>query len=158
MIDLVIFALISIAVLAAPVLLFLFKDILHAVLALSALFFFNSLVFLLLGQPLLAVIQLFVMVGGVSTFLFVGAASGAYPNFKYNKLAVFVIIGIILFAVVVYPLNSVQFTGTGANQFNSQDIAFQLEASSPIFYLMALVMFSVCFGSVLLLKKIGAIK
>ena len=50
------------------------KRLLHAVLALTGVFFMSSVVLLLLGQPLAALLQLVILVGGMSTYLIVAVA------------------------------------------------------------------------------------
>ncbi len=152
------FILVSLITVIAAVLMFLLKDVLHIVLSLSMIFLLNSLIFLFMGQTLLAAIQIFVMIGGVSTFLFVGAASMQYSKFSYSRVAILSAMSILLFAVIAYPLTTMNFTGMAQSQFNSASIAQQFEGSTPIFYIMALTMFGVCFGAVLILRRIGAAK
>ena len=74
------FAIIALLEILSATLVFVFKDMLHVVLSFSALFIINSAIFMVLGQPFLALLQLFIMVGGVSTYLFVGVASEATPS------------------------------------------------------------------------------
>ncbi len=85
MIDLALFLIVSVIALAFSVLVFVFKDILHAAIALSGVFLMNSLFFIVLSQPLLAVVQLFIMVGGITTFLFVGVAAAPYSRFQVHQ-------------------------------------------------------------------------
>jgi NADH-quinone oxidoreductase subunit J len=158
MIDLALFLIISVMGLMLSFLVFTLKDILHSALALSAVFFVNSLLFFMLDQPLLAVVQLFIMIGGITTFLFVGVASTAYSRFKYTSANGLAILCVVVFVILVIPLNYVQMTPTQPGIFSSASIAASLGASYALFYLMLFTMFSVALGAILLLKKAGADK
>ena len=74
MLSLALFLAVAVLELISIALIVLFKDIMHSSLALASLFFMNLLVFLMLQQPLLAVVQLFVLVGGISTYMIIGVA------------------------------------------------------------------------------------
>lgn len=159
MIDLALFLIVSVIALAFSVLVFVFKDILHAAIALSGVFLMNSLFFIVLSQPLLAVVQLFIMVGGITTFLFIGVAAAPYSDFKYTKLLALCILWIITALVMIVPLAEVSSaTGGESNVFGAGAISESLGSSAGIYYLMLLVMFGVSLGAILLLKKAGADK
>lgn len=135
---------------------FIFKDILHAALALAGIFAINSLIFITLNQPLLAVVQLFIMVGGIATFIFVGVATAQYPEFKYTKLAWLGVAWILLFVAMAFPLGTSWYsTGQLMNEFGASDIASSISTNAGFYYIMLLLMFGVALGGILLLKKIG---
>jgi NADH-quinone oxidoreductase subunit J len=162
MLDIVIFAIVSALGILFSVLVFTFRDILHATVALASLFFANSLLFLLLNEPLLAIIQLFVMVGGISTFLFVGVAAAPYSKFKYTRILFMAALWIVFFAAIAYPLTGMQFSqpqpqNQGA-PFGVVGIAASLSSGPVFFYLILLLMFGVALGAVLLLKRAGVKK
>lgn len=137
-------------------LIFVFKDALHSVLALSMAFFFNSVLFLALGQPLLALIQLFIMVGGVSTYVFVGVASIGLANFRHTRLAVLAALSVAAFLVLSYKMLSTQFPAVQANTFSIQQIAPAISSNVALFYLIVFMVFSIGLGSIVMLKRIGA--
>lgn len=154
MIDLIVFAILTISILLLSILVFALKDVLHAAVALASLFLFNSLFFLLINQPLLAVVQLFIMVGGIATFLFVGVGSAAYSRFLHTRKFVLVVIWAALFAVLASALNGVSFTSTlPQTTFWADSIASSLQSSVALFYIMALAMFGVSLSAIILLKK-----
>ncbi len=154
MIDLIVFAVLTISMLTLSALIFELKDVLHAAVALALLFLFNSLFFLLVNQPLLAVVQLFIMVGGIATFLFVGVGSAAYSKFGHTRKLVLVVLWAALFVVLVSALNGVRFTSElPSATFWSSNIASSLQSSAALFYVMALAMFGVSLGAIILLKK-----
>ena len=90
----IMFIVLALAELLSISLIFVFKDILHSVLSLAMAFFINSLIFLMLEQPLLALLQLFVMVGGISTFLFVGVASVSLSRFGHANLLLLLVLSV----------------------------------------------------------------
>ena len=139
-------------------LIFVFKDILHSVLALSVSFFVNSLIFLLLSQPLLALIQLFIMVGGISTYLFVGVASAPLSHFKHTSHAVLAIVSVVFFAACFYNAAGMQLPAPQNNALSGEAIATYLASSMGQLYMVALVLFGAALGSIALLKKGNKIK
>ncbi|MGC8649039.1 MAG: NADH-quinone oxidoreductase subunit J [Candidatus Micrarchaeia archaeon] len=79
------------------------KHMLHSVLFLSFLFVLNSAIFAMLNQPLLALAQLFIMVGGVSVFMFVGVATES-KNHTLNNIPLFVVLWLSLALLMLAPL------------------------------------------------------
>lgn len=158
MIYLALFAIVSVLGVILAALIFAFKDILHSAVALSGVFLINSLLFILLNQPLLAVIQLFIMIGGITTFIFVGVASATYSKFKYTRLAWLGILWALVFVAIIFPLTNVQFNGQGSNVFGASGVSGSLASSVGLFYIMLFTMFGVSLGAILLLKKAGASK
>ncbi|MDE1869168.1 MAG: hypothetical protein KGH60_04370 [Candidatus Micrarchaeota archaeon] len=136
-------------------LIFVFKDVLHSVLALSMAFFFNSVLFLALGQPLLALIQLFIMVGGVSTYVFVGVASISFSNFRHTRFAALAGLSVAAFLILSYKMLSVQLPEAQANVFAINSIGPAISSNVALFYVILFMVFSVSLGSILLLKRIG---
>lgn len=153
MIDVIIFTIAAILALIATAVMFVAKDILHSAAALTIVFFINSVFFLLLGQPLLAVVQLFIMIGGIATFLFVGVASHTYSNFRPSNVQRLSIIWVIVFLMLLVPLNSIRIPQTQANTFDFANIAYSLTANPAIFYLMLLTMFGIALGAIMLLRR-----
>lgn len=139
-------------------LIFIFKDVLHSVLALSASFLINSLIFLLLNQPLLALIQLFIMIGGISTYLFVGVASSALSRFKHTSYIVLAAVSVVFFVACFYNVATVQFTPLQQNALSNDAIAAYITSSISQLYLIALALFGVALGSIVMLKKVNRIK
>jgi NADH-quinone oxidoreductase subunit J len=150
------FVIISAIGIILAILVFAFRDILHSALALAGVFLVNSLFFLFLDQPILAVVQLFIMVGGITTFLFVGVASAPYSKFKYTKLAYLCILWVVLLIAMIVPLGSLGISASQSNIFDASGIANSLGTATALYYLMLLLMFGVSLGAVLLLKKAGA--
>jgi NADH-quinone oxidoreductase subunit J len=149
------FIIVALLEVLSAALMFYFKDILHTVLALSSFFAFNSAMFLILNEPLLALLQLFIMIGGISTYVFVGVASSGYSKFKntsYILLIVMVAVIAVLFSIKTLNINLVT---NEQNVVTSQFIAQSLSSNLGIIYLLTILLFGTGLGSIILIKKLG---
>ena len=160
-IDLLALAFIFVAAfeLLAVALIFAFRNMMHSALALALVFFANSLAFLVLGQPQLAIIQLLVLVGGVATYISVSVASSSYSKFKHVRIPALAVVAALLFAVMVFPLlrlglGNITIVGVGP------DISMLSYMYGPVqyLYLIFALLVGTVLGSILLLKRIGARK
>ena len=77
------FSIVSAIMIISGIAIFYQKSIMRAVIALSISFVASSLIFFILNQQFIALLQLFVFVGGMSTYLIV-AVSSEYR--KINKI------------------------------------------------------------------------
>jgi NADH-quinone oxidoreductase subunit J len=139
-------------------LVFVLKDVLHSVLSLAMAFFVNSLMFLVLNQPLLALLQLFVMVGGIATFLFVGVASVSISRFRHTNLLLLLVLALAFFAVSFYIAAGTPFPTQQQNLLTVDAISSQLASGAGQFYLMIFALFGVALGAIALLKRISVAK
>lgn len=142
-------------------LIFVFKDVLHVAVSLALVFFANSLIFLFLNQPLLAVIQLLIMIGGVSVYLFVGVAAASYSNFRYTNYIAFAVAAIAVFASMTYGLYSsgTVFMLQGmhlSNQYSSAQVVASLTSRYTIIslYAITLMLFMLALAAIPLLKDL----
>lgn len=147
----------SVAVLeiASVIAVFRLKDILHAAIALASVFFANSLLFLLMGQDLLAILQLFIMIGGVSTYIFVGVASASFSRFKHTSYVGLAIVSVLLAASLIYPLLSTGFAAGSASTLTQSEISASLSSSVQYLYFIAIFIFAISIGAVIVIKKLG---
>lgn len=136
-------------------LMFYFKNILHTVLALAMLFVVNSGMFLILGQPLLALLQLFIMVGGVSTYVFVGVASSGYSKFKNTNYLALIAMSVVIAALFSIKTLQINTIIAQQNVVTGQLIAQSLSSNLGLIYLIAIMVFGTGIGSILLVKKLG---
>lgn len=148
--------------LAAASMIFVLRNVLHVAVALSLVFAINSLVFLLMGQPILAVIQLLVMIGGVSTYLFVGVASIGYSRFKHTNRPALAIIAIVIFSTITYGAyssNAFSAQSAAPNQYSFSSIADSFGSMSVVLalYSIAIMLFALAFGAVPVLNRLGAV-
>lgn len=149
------FVIIALLEIFSAVFVFFFKDILHAVLALSMVFVFNSALFLVLAQPLLALIQLFVMVGGVSTYIFVGVASPSYSKFRGTNYVAFAAIYLVILLVFTVKVAQISPSAIEQNTVSSTLISETLSSNAGLLYILTILLFGTGFGSIMLMRKLS---
>ncbi len=140
---------------ASVIAVYTLRDILHAAIALASVFFANSLLFLLMGQDLLAILQLFIMIGGVSTYIFVGVASPSFSHFKHTSYIRLAVVAALLSAALLYPLLSAGFSVGAPNQLSQGSISASLSSSVEYLYFITIFVFAVSIGAVIALRKLG---
>ncbi len=148
----------AILMIVGTALIFVLKDTMHAAVSLAFIFILNSLIFLMLDQPLLALIQLFIMVGGVSVYLFVGVASSSYSNFKHTNYFLFAGIAIVLFAITAYGAyssNAFQsYQLTNSFGISEASAAFSMSSTIISLYAITFMLFILALGSLPLLNRL----
>ena len=154
--DLIVFGVWAAASLAFASVIFLFKDIMHVGISLAFLFLSLSAVYLVLGQPLLAVVQVFIMVGGVSTYLMVGSASAIVSRFKHSNVLAGAVLFILFFGAMFYPvLSSGAFNGgITVTALSGSAIESSMVLGIAPFYLLAVLLFGISIGSIVLFMKV----
>jgi NADH:ubiquinone oxidoreductase subunit 6 (subunit J) len=150
--DTAIFIIIAIMEISAAYLIFFFKNLMHSAIALSTVFGITSLVFAFLGNPLLAVFQLFIMVGGISVYIFVGVAAPGLARFRHFNPKVLLPLSILIFMVLAYPLLSITFAQPSTNVLQQSDVTQTFTSGVPIFYVIMLLLFAVSLGAIILIK------
>lgn len=149
------FIILALLEILSAILMYVFKDILHTVLALSFLFILNSAMFLVMNQPFLALLQLFIMVGGVSTYIFVGVGSVGYSKFKNTNYNILVVV-----YIVIFLLFSAKMVQTGPiiaeqNPLTNQLLSQSIGNNVGLLYIMGIMLFGVGLGSIMLMRKLG---
>ncbi len=138
---------------ATGIAVFLPKKLLHSVIFLALTAGASSLIFLYLDQVLLALLQLLVFVGGLSTYLLVAIATEEKEaGMRRSGAFVFVIIVILLdFSLFVYNQPVARASG------NSFSATAQIAFSSYFAFLLISIflLFAVAISSVLVIKKIS---
>lgn len=151
----VVLIIIAILEILSAVLIFRFKDMLHVGITLSVLFFFNSIVFLVAQQQLLAVVQLFVMIGGISTYFIIGVASLNLSNFKHIRIIPIVVFAVVVLLVISLPLFSLSFSGSPNGPITMNTLASEFVGNIGLFYILTLLIFAVALGSIAMFNRIG---
>ena len=148
--DLLAALLASLTVLAGLAL-FLQKKLLHSVVFLALAAVGSSLIFLYLGQVLVALLQLFIFVGGLSTYLIVAVATEE-KQVKMRSAAAFVIISAIMSAGLFAAVWNTATVGLAGNDFST---VAQGAISSYYAFIFAAVflLFAAALGSVIIIKK-----
>ncbi|MEM3839061.1 MAG: hypothetical protein QXF01_00560 [Candidatus Micrarchaeaceae archaeon] len=132
---------------------FLQRRLVHSILALTAAFTMSALLFAIIGQQFIALLQLLLFVGGFSTYLMVSLANETKGR-RYIRLAYFIPLAVILAIMLCYfAFVSVPPAASLGTQPISATFPEALAEYYPIFYLMIALLFSAGIGSALFLKK-----
>ncbi|MGC8587171.1 MAG: hypothetical protein ACP5K9_02695 [Candidatus Micrarchaeia archaeon] len=151
-IELSVFAAIAVLSLVFSMLVFAAKKLLHAVLALTSVFALSAALFALLGQELVALLQLFIFVGGLSLYLMVTIAA-EYRGSEYTRLSYIPIIAIVVAAAMLLPMAGIFYVQQQSNSFLSAASA-GFSNYYAILYFIATMLFAVGIGSILVLKRL----
>jgi NADH:ubiquinone oxidoreductase subunit 6 (subunit J) len=109
-----------------------------------------------LGLPLLALLQLFIMVGGVSTYLFVGVSSENLSRFRHTSLPILVVVAIAIAAAPIYRISMLQSLGGQSNQLGPGLISAAVGGNIALFYMLAILLFGIGIGSIAVIKSLRA--
>jgi NADH:ubiquinone oxidoreductase subunit 6 (subunit J) len=143
---------------AAIAFIFISRSLLHSVISLTLAFVVNSALFLIMKQPFLAIIQLFIFVGGISTYALVGVASSGFSKFPHTNKFAFIAVFVILLAAISYPLLTANISSTGTNAFTPLQVKSGITGYIGLFYLITAMLFGVALGSIILFKSLGRSK
>ncbi len=153
MLDLYAFFAISAITVASSILIFAAKRLIYAVAALAAAFLGSALLFFLLGQTVMALLQLLVFVGGLSTYLIV-AVSTEEKGAKLIFLPAFLAVAAVTAAGLGYViLGYVQPTGANAASSFLGSAAIAMQGSYALFYVMATLLAAVSISGVMIINK-----
>lgn len=153
MLDTYAFWIVAALIVIPAIFIFIEKKLIHAVIALSIAFAGSALLFFLIGQTLIGLLQLIVFVGGFSTYLIVAVATEERTAklISFNRLAVLALllfIGIGSMLIEYMPSSSLNLS---TSFLGEASLAFQ--ASYGIFYAMLLLLFSASIGGALIIRK-----
>jgi NADH:ubiquinone oxidoreductase subunit 6 (subunit J) len=151
MADYVLIAFIAVT-LAPAALMFFERKLMNAVICLGISALGSSLLFLYLGQTLVGLLQLFVFVGGLSTYLVIAMASEERHAAMLSR-GRFVMAAIVVAAVLSLLLNGISSsqTQTGNSFVSSAEAAFV--GQYALIYAAAFLVFATAAGSVLVMKR-----
>ncbi len=143
--------LLSAITVVSGVALFLQKKLMRSVVFLALASFGSALIFLYLNQPLVALLQLLVFVGGLSTYLMVAVATEE-KRVKMRNAIVFVIAGALMTAALFTALSGLQTAQLANNDFST---AAQSALSSyyAFFFIAIFLLFATAIGSVVVIKR-----
>jgi NADH-quinone oxidoreductase subunit J len=153
MLSEIIFGVAAVVAIGASLFMFKAREMTHAMLAFLFVTISAAALLVVLDLPLLALLQLFIMVGGVSTYLFVGVSSENLSRFRHSSLSVLVVLAIALAVVPVYKIASgVQSLGAQSNSLSTAFITSAVGANLALFYMLAILLFGVGIGSIMMMK------
>lgn len=147
----VLYVLISVIAVVSALLVFVFKKLLHAALALTMAFMASALLFAAMGQTFIGLLQILVFVGGLSTYLIAAVATETKGE-EMLKHAPFFASAIALsaaFTAIAFLVPQGAYVAS----------AFQQSASAMfsqyylLLFILALMLFSTAAGGVIIIKK-----
>lgn len=139
----------------AALLIFKAREMAHAMVGFLMVTVAGAALLALLGLPLLALLQLFIMVGGVSTYLFVGVSSENLSKFRHTSLPVLVVLAIMLCSVPIYKISSMPGLGVQSNTLDSGSLTAALGGDLALFYMLAVLLFGVGIASIMMMRSFG---
>lgn len=136
--------------------LFMFKarEMSHAMIGFLLVTIAAAGLLVVLDLPLLALLQLFIMVGGVSTYLFVGVSSENLSKFRHTSLPVLVVLAIVVAAVPIYKISMIRGIGGQSNVINSGLLSSAISGNLVLFYMLAILLFGIGIGSIVVVKNL----
>ncbi len=152
MIDTIFFGIISAIMIASGVLVFYQKSIMRAVIALTVAFTSSAIIFFILGQAFIALLQLFVFVGGLSTYLIV-AVSSEYKKINLKGFIRLCIVAILVCAGMMLLLFKATFNTSQAAESMSSFFIEVFQSYFPIIFMALVMLFLTAIGSVIVIRR-----
>lgn len=151
MISEILFALVSILTICSAAAIFISRRVIHAVIAVTFAFAGSAALFAYMNQVMLALLQLFIFVGGLSTYLMVAVASedSSMPLGLLRFVFILVVAGIGI-SVILMGRGTAPQAGYAAQV---QPLGASLPAYYPLIFAMVVLLFSGVMGSVVIIKK-----
>lgn len=153
MLELLSFVFLAIVGFASALELLRQKNLFKAAIALAILFVSVAGFILLAGQGIVALFQLLILVGGLSTYLIVAVASERESSFRHVDMrvvaAVFVLFGALIFYAVAANSHPLGLSAPGI----LPEITSAVKVYFAFMAAIAFLMFALAIGSVLLIKR-----
>ena len=151
MFDVLSFAFMALLAILASVMLFLEEKLIRAAVALTLVFFSSSLVFVIIGQTFIALVQLLVFVGGLSTYLTVAVATEK-KGARLNDLPIFAALSTVVSLGLLSMAPYLPSSQPGPGLFVASAIA-AFSGEYAYLYLIVVLLFTATIGSVLVIRK-----
>ena len=155
MLDLALFVLLASIGIVAAISLLIQKSLFKAAISLAIVFVAVAGFMLFAGQFMVALFQLLILVGGLSTYLIVAVASEREGTFKHVNIGVFAGIFVLLGAILIYAV-AINTPSTSVSV--APGILAEISSSVVNYFgLMAAIvflMFALAIGSILLMKRV----
>lgn len=131
---------------------FVQRKLVHAVLALMVAFGSSAVLFLLLDQPFIALLQTLVFIGGLSTYLMVSLAAEERGK-AYLRMSFFIPLAIVFSAWLCFFAQMSVASATFSATAMSLTFAAALKQYYLLLYIVVVLLFAAVTGSVLFVKK-----
>ncbi len=151
MIGEILFVLASLITICAAAAIFLSRRVIHSIIAVTFAFAGSAALFAYMNQVMLALLQLFIFVGGLSTYLMVAVASedSSMPLGVSRFVFILIVAGIGLSVILLG--NAATPQASYATQ--TQPPGASLPAYYSLIFAMVALLFSGVLGSVLIIKR-----
>ncbi len=155
MFDLALFVLLVSIGVGCAIALFIQKSLFKAAIALAIVFVVVAGFILLTGQFMIALFQLLILVGGLSTYLIVAVASEREASFKHINLKIFIPVFVLMAAVLIYAVFATTATTTAPTMPGILDeISNSIQNNFALMAAIVFLMFALAIGSIMLIKKV----
>jgi NADH-quinone oxidoreductase subunit J len=147
----VLYVLISVFAVISALLVFVFKKLLHAALALTVTFLASALLFAAIGQTFIGLLQILIFVGGLSAYLIAAVATEnkGKEMLKHAPFFASAIVLSIAFTVIAVLVPQ----GTYATSTLQQSSSIMFSQYYLILFILTLLLFSTAIGGVIIIKK-----
>lgn len=152
MFEVISFAIVSFIILLSSIMIFYQKSIMRAVILLTVSFGASSLIFFILNQNFIALLQLFIFVGGMSTYLIV-AVSSEYKKIDKIEFIKMSIIAAVIFIAIFLSIIGVVTTNTLQSTDMITYLGYAFQGYFPIIYAAIIMLFLTSIGSILIIRK-----
>ncbi len=152
MIEIISFAIVSFIMLLSSIMIFYQRSIMRAVILLTISFGSSSAIFFILNQNFVALLQLFIFVGGMSTYLIISVFS-EYKKINQVDFVKICIVAAVIFSAVFLSLIGITNNNTLQSTNMSTFFAYAFESYFPLIYLAIVMLFLTSIGSILIIRK-----
>jgi len=149
--ELLVLLAVIVIMLASAILIFMAKRLMRAVICLAMVALGASALFLYLGQELVALLQLFVFVGCLATYLMVAVASEE-KQAKRTGILRFIFVIVVVFIAVSLSIKEIAGGQQTGNDFASEARAV-FESQYAFLYAAVFMLFASAIGSVVVIRR-----
>ncbi|MDE1850803.1 MAG: hypothetical protein KGH54_03355 [Candidatus Micrarchaeota archaeon] len=153
MLELALFVLLTVVGILASVSVLGQRSLFKSSIALAILFAVVAGYILMLGQTLIALFQLLVLVGGLSTYLVVAVAAEGQIGFRHVSPRLFSVVFVVLAGIMMYAVainSNAQFSALPSM---SDEIVLAIGSGFGMIAAIVFLMFAAGIGSVMLIKR-----
>ncbi|HVA82833.1 MAG TPA: hypothetical protein VNF06_01590 [Candidatus Aquilonibacter sp.] len=154
MLELLLFIFLAAVGIISGVVLLSQKSLFKSAIALAIVFVAVGGFILLTNQSLITLFQLFILVGGLSTYLIVAVASERESEFRHVDMRVFVVVFVIFGALMAYAIGTSTPSPTPTTPGILAEVANSISSYYAIMGAIVFLMFALGIGSIMLIKKV----
>ena len=153
MLEIVIFVLLTVVGVVSAMAILAQKELFKASIGLAFVFVVVSGLIFVMGQGVIALLQLFILVGGLSTYLIVAVAAERQTGFEHVDPRIFIPVFLVIAAVLFYAIVSNTQQGSGSNVSIGAEFAAAISTYYALIAGAVFLVFAVGIGSIMLIKR-----